>query len=70
MSNSPQNEELVAPLLKDDCAMKTNEIVSLCSKQAPRHIRSVLSCSKKYFISCLLHATVCLPTVEKIHTPI
>jgi len=28
----------------------------------------VLSCSKKDFISCLLHANVCLPTVEQIHT--
>jgi len=47
---------------------ETNEIAVLCSKQAQRHICSVLTCSKKYFISCLLHANVCLPTVEQIHT--
>jgi len=47
---------------------KTNEITTLCSKQVPRHIWSVFSCSKKHFISCLLHANICLLTVEQIHT--
>ena len=40
----------------------------LCSKQTQRQFRSMLSCSKKHFISCLLHANVCLPIVEQIHT--
>ena len=28
----------------------------------------MLFCSKKHFIFCLLHANVCLPIVEQIHT--
>jgi len=45
-----------------------SEITILRSKQAPRHFRTVLSCSKKHFISCLLDANVFLPIVEQIHT--
>ena len=60
----------------DKCIIKgwwwhseTSEITIglLCSKQTQRHFWSVLSCSKKHFISCLLHANVCLPIVEQIH---
>jgi len=49
---------------------ETSEITRpiLCSKRTQRHFWSVLSCSKKHFISCLLHTNVCLPTVEQIHT--
>jgi len=32
---------------------ETSEIALLCSKQAPRHYRSVLFCSKKHSVSCL-----------------
>ena len=46
---------------------ETSEITILCSKQTQRHFWSVLSCSKKHFLSCLLHANVCLPIVEQIH---
>ena len=28
----------------------------------------MLTCSKKHFVTCLLHANVCLPIVERIHT--
>ena len=35
---------------------ETSEITILCSKQTQRHFWSVLSCCKKHFISCLLHA--------------
>ena len=46
---------------------ETSEITILCSKQTMGHFWSVLSCSKKHFISCLLHANVCLPIVEQIY---
>jgi len=46
---------------------ETSEITVLCGKQAPRHIRSVLYCSKNT-ISCLFHANVSLSIVEQIHT--
>jgi len=45
---------------------ETSEIAILC-KQALSHIRLELSCSKNT-ISCLLHASVCFPIVEQIHT--
>ena len=32
---------------------KWNRYAVLCSKQAPRHIRSVLSCSKKYYFKAI-----------------
>ena len=35
---------------------ETSEITILCSKQTQMHFWSVLYCSKKHFISCLLHA--------------
>jgi len=46
---------------------ESSEITILCSKKTQRHFWSVHSCSKKHFISCLLHANVCLPIVEQIH---
>jgi len=33
---------------------ETNEIAVLRTKEAPRHVRSVLFCSKKHLISCVL----------------
>jgi len=36
-------------------------------KTTQRHLCSVLNCSKKHSIPCLLHANVCLPTVEQMH---
>jgi len=54
--------------LKDDDDIQTSEITRLCSKEASRHFRSVFSCSTKNFISCLFHASICLPMVEQIHT--
>jgi len=39
------------------------------SKQAQSHLCSVLlTYSKKRPIPCLLHANICLPVVQKIHT--
>ena len=38
------------------CCSETSEIIILCSKQTQRHFWSLLSCSKKHSISCLLHA--------------
>jgi len=48
---------------------ETSEITvqSKCGNQAQRHIHSMLTCSKKHFISCVLHANVCLPIVEQVH---
>ena len=53
--------------LKDDDDIQRQAKSLLCSKQTQRHFWSVLSCSKKHFISCLLHANVSLPIVEQIY---
>jgi len=54
--------------LKDDAYIQRSEITVLCSKQAQRHLCSVLFCSEKRLIRCLLHAYLRLPIVEQIHT--
>ena len=47
---------------------ETSEITMMCCKQTQRRFWSVLSCSKKHSILCLLHANLCLPTVKQIYT--
>jgi len=49
---------------------KTSEIAVVHSKQAQRHSlnSTALTCCEKHSNSCLLHANICLPIVEKIQT--
>ena len=44
----------------------TANAINLRSKYVS-NIHNGSAFSKKHFISCLLHANVCLPTVEQLH---
>jgi len=45
-----------------------NKLRGTFDQFSPAVKNTVLSCSKKHFTLCLLHANVCFPIVEQIHT--